>query len=97
MAMSHPDQPECYRPQSLDTDAATDRYLFTRLRALTPWRKAEMLSVSTRAAYDLAMAGLRQRYPSATDDELRKRYAALVLGREASMALFGWDPEREGW
>ncbi len=56
-----------------------------------------MLSASTRAAYELAMAGLRQRYPSATTAESRKRYAALVLGREASMALFGWDPEQEGW
>jgi len=95
--MSRPNQPAGYRPQSPDTDAEAERYLFDRLRDLPPWRKAEMLSASTRAAYDLAMAGLRQRYPSATREESRKRYAALVLGREGSMALFGWDPEREGW
>ena len=29
-------------------------------------------------AYGLAMAGLRQRYPTATATELRRRYAALV-------------------
>ena len=68
-----------------------------RLTELPPWRKAEMLSASTRAAYDLAMAGLRQRYPAATAAELRRRYAALVLGRDASIVLFDWDPEREGW
>jgi hypothetical protein len=90
-------QPEGYRPQSPDTDEATERYLFERLRALPPWRKAEMLSASTRAACDLAMAGLRQRHPTATAAELRKRFAALVLGRDASILLFGWDPEREGW
>ena len=56
-----------------------------------------MLSASTRAAYGLAMAGLRQRYPAGSESELRKRYAALVLGRDTSLALFGWDPEREGW
>ena len=86
-----------YRTQSADTDAAAERYLLDKLRCLPPWRKAEMLSASTRAAYDLAMAGVRQRHPHATVDESRKRYAALVLGRDASMALFGWDPEREGW
>ena len=86
-----------YRPQSRDTDANAERYLYDRLRSLPPWRKAEMLSASTRAAYGLAMAGLRQRYPAAVEPELRKRYAALVLGRETSIALFGWDPEREGW
>ena len=95
--MPGPNQSERYRPQSPDTDATAERYLFDRLRRLPPWRKAEMLSASTRAAYDLAMAGLRQRHPNATVEESRKRYAALVLGREASMALFGWDPEREGW
>jgi hypothetical protein len=86
-----------YRPQALDTDEATDRYLFERLRVLQPWHKAEMLSAATRGAFDLAMAGLRQRHPAAPDAELRKRYAALVLGRAASIALFDWDPEHEGW
>ena len=95
--MTNHSQQGGYRPQSPDTDVAAERYLFDRLRDLPPWRKAEMLSASTRAAYDLAMAGLRQRYPSATVEESRKRYAALVLGRKASIALFGWDPEREGW
>jgi hypothetical protein len=95
--MPRTDQESSYRPQSPDTDPATERYLFDRLRALPSWRKAEMLSAATRAAHGLAMAGLRQRHPAATAAELRKRYAALVLGREASIALFGWDPEQEGW
>jgi hypothetical protein len=95
--MAKPNQSVGYRPQSPDTDPTVERYLFDRLRRLPSWRKAEMLSASTCAAYELALAGLRQRYPSASATEVRKRYAALVLGREASMALFGWDPEREGW
>ncbi len=97
MPVSGAMQPDGYRPQSLDTDEATERYLFERLRALPPWRKAEMLSASTRSACELAMAGLRQRHPEATAAELRKRFAALVLGRDAAITLFGWDPEREGW
>ena len=95
--MPGPNQSEGYRPQSPDTDAATERYLYDRLRRLPPWRKAEMLSASTKAAYGLAMVGLRQRYPAGSETELRRRYAALVLGRDVSIALFGWDPEREGW
>ena len=95
--MPRPNQSGGYRPQSPDTDADAERYLFDRLRRLPPWRKAEMLSASTKAAYDLAMVGLRQRYPTGSEPELRKRYAALVLGRDASIALFDWDPEREGW
>ena len=86
-----------YRPQSADTDEATERYLFDRLRVLPAWRKAEMISAASRAACDLAMAGLRLRHPVAPDEELRKRLAALTLGREASIEIFGWDPDREGW
>ena len=86
-----------YRPQSPDTDAETECWLLDRLRRLPAWRKAEMLSAATRAAYELAMAGLRQRYPDAPESELRKRYAALTLGRQASIDLFDWDPKREGW
>lgn len=90
-------RPEGYSTQSPDTDEATERYLFDRLRALPPWRKAEMLYAATRAACDLAMVGLRQRHSAASPDELRKRFAALMIGRDDSIALFGWDPEREGW
>jgi hypothetical protein len=96
-AMARREQSGGYRPQSSDTDATAELYLFDRLRELPAWRKAEMLSACTRAAYGLAMAGLRQRYPAGSEAELRRRYAALVLGRDASIALFGWDPEREGW
>ena len=95
--MPRPTQPGGYRSQSPDTDVTAERYLFDRLRRLPPWRKAEMLSASTRAAFGLAMAGLRQRYPAESETALRRRYAALVLGRDTSIALFGWDPEREGW
>lgn len=94
--MPPPNQSGGCRPRSPDTDAAAERYLFDRLRRLPPWRKAEMISASTKAAYGLAMAGLRQRCPTRSERELRKRYAALVLGRDASIALFDWDPEREG-
>jgi len=58
-----PDRAGNDRSQSLDTDEKTERYLFDRPRRLPSWRKAEMLSSSTRAAYGLAMAGLRRRYP----------------------------------
>ena len=95
--MTTPHRSRTYRSQSPDTDERTDRYLFERLRELPPWRKAEMLTAATKAAFELGMAGLRERYPAASEVELRKRYAALVHGREVSMALFGWDPEREGW
>ena len=43
------------------------------------------------------MAGLRRRYPQAGEDELRRRFAALVLDRDTVMRVYGWDPEVEGY
>jgi hypothetical protein len=95
--MSPAPESEGYRTQSPDTDPDVERWLFDRLRALPPWKKAAILSAASRAAYGLAIVGLRLRYPRAEEAELRIRYAALTLGRDASLALHGWDPEREGW
>ncbi len=43
------------------------------------------------------MAGLRMRHPDASEQELRERYAALVLDRETVRKVYGWDPEEKGY
>jgi len=30
-------------------------------------------------------------------EEMRKRLCALLHGREISLQVFGWDPDREGY
>lgn len=84
-------------PQSLDTDLETERIWFERLAALPSWRKFEMVSAASRAAGDLAIAGIRARHPGADEQEVRKRWVALTMGRELSLELCGWDPHVEGW
>jgi hypothetical protein len=81
MPLPEPKPPKGYRPQSADTDEAAERYLFERLRDLPPGRWPDRASAT----------------PPRPAAELRNRFAALVLGREASIELFGWDPHREGW
>jgi hypothetical protein len=75
------------------------KYLETDLMAVTlEQARADRKVIDLGgAACELAMAGLRQRHTLASAAELRKRFAALTLGREASIALFGRDPRREGW
>jgi hypothetical protein len=43
------------------------------------------------------MIGLRSRYPEASDDELKKRMAAIVFDRETVVEVYGWDPKIEGY
>jgi hypothetical protein len=85
------------RPQSPDTDLETERLWFERLSRLSSEQKFRLISAASRAAGELALSGIRTRYPHADESEVRKRWAALTLGREWSLELFGWDPEVEGW
>lgn len=59
------------------------------IRATPSWRKMEMLTGLQTAARNLALEGLRQRFPTAGEEELRRRLADLLLGQELACKLFG--------
>ena len=48
------------------------------------------LNMSTR---QVTLAGLRQRFPSATPEELRRRLATILLGAELATKVYGPEPE----
>jgi hypothetical protein len=41
---------------------------------------------------ELAVAGIRQRHPTATDDEVRVRLVVRLYGRDVGRRLFGEIP-----
>lgn len=45
-----------------------------------------------RTVCDLAMSGLRERYPDASANELRRRLADIVLGKELALRAYGPFP-----
>lgn len=49
-------------------------------RSMSTVQVAELISGASRAARGLALAGLRTRYPTASDRELTIRLAAITLG-----------------
>ena len=59
------------------------------LREIPAWRKMEMLAQLNAAARILALSGLRQRHPNASESELRRRMAALLLGDEIAQKVYG--------
>ena len=72
--------------------AALDRY-HELLRAQAPHeRLAQALSL-TRMVRTLAMAGIRQRHPHASDQEVRVRLTVRLYGREVATRLFGTVPD----
>jgi hypothetical protein len=78
--------------QSPDTSEEIERLLFERYRQMSPRDKVRMVMKLNRAVEAMALAGLRQQYPDATERELRLRLAARLYGRELVLKAFGWDP-----
>ena len=84
-----------YKPQSRDTSEAVDRAVFDGIRKMTPLQRLQIAARASRALHRLSVAGLRHRYPDATEEELSRRAGALRLGRELTLRFFG--PEAEAW
>ena len=59
-------------------------------RRMTPAQKAAGVRAITPAVNTLALAGLRQQYPAASESELGFRLAVRRLGEELVAQAYGW-------
>ena len=85
--------PDGYRMQSPDTEYWAEKLLFDRYREMTPAEKAAMLADASRWVQMLTMAGLRQRHPGLSEEQLELKAAALRVGREWVQEITGVDPD----
>jgi hypothetical protein len=74
---------------ALDTTPAAERVLIELLRGATPARKMAMVLSANHTARCLAMTGLRERHPSDSPEQLRRRLADLWLGPELAAKAYG--------
>ena len=72
-----------------DTHPKREALQIQLLRQATPTRKMEMLAQLNASARTLALMGLRSRYPQASEAELRRRLADLLLGEELARKVYG--------
>ncbi len=75
-----------------DTSPEAERVLIELLRAATVARKLEMLGEMNAAVRQLALEGLRGRHPEASEVELRRYLADLLLGPELAERAYGPRP-----
>ena len=92
-----PSTPPGYRIQSEDTSFEIERILIEAYRRMPPWEKARRASDMTLAIEALALAGTRERHPTASDRECHLRVASLRLDRDTMTQAFGWDPADRGY
>jgi hypothetical protein len=73
----------------VDTHPDVERVQIELMRQAPPWRKLALVGELNQTVKELALVGLRQRYPRASERELRRRLADLLLGPELAMQAYG--------
>lgn len=76
-----------------DTHPKAEAVLIRLLSEAPPWRKLEMVDQLNQAVKLLALTGLRQRYPDASEAQLHRRLASLLLGEDLACKAYGALPE----
>ena len=67
---------------SRDTSPEAEQMQVEIWRSMTPLEKARLVSSASRATQLLSLAGIRRRYPQASEEECMLRLARLKLGPE---------------
>jgi len=75
-----------------DTSRAADVRYHALLRAMLPERRLEAAMRLSRGVRALAIAGIRQTFPMADEQELKVRLTVRLYGRDAAIRLFGAAP-----
>jgi hypothetical protein len=71
-----------------DTTVAMEARQIEIWRSLSTVQIAEVVSGASRAVRTLALAGLRARFPAASEDELTARLAAVTLGQAMARRVY---------
>lgn len=83
-------------PTVSDTHPDMERFQLDLMRQAPAWRKAQMLGEMYAAMKQLALSGLRSRYPSADERELLRRLADLLLTADLAERAYGSPPKDMG-
>lgn len=71
-----------YKPQSIDTSIEADVLMFQLLRQLTPQQKVQRTCAFSQAVRRLAISGIKNQYPNATEAKVRQEFIKRCLGAE---------------
>jgi hypothetical protein len=73
---------------SPDTTADIEQRQVESWRQLSPLERLQFVSDTTRAVMNLSLAGIRRRYPQASERECFLRLAAILLGVDTARRVY---------
>lgn len=75
-----------------DTSPEAAAILFDLLRQAPAWRKFKMVGDLNAAVRLFALEGIRDRHPEATEQEVKRHLADLLLGEVLAAKVYGeWE------
>lgn len=72
-----------------DTDPQTQRVQLELMRSAPEWRRIEIMCGMIETLQQLVLSGVRQRHPGASEVEVRRRAADILLGTELAREAYG--------
>jgi hypothetical protein len=67
-----------------------------RWAQMTPTEKLRIVQSLNDSVAALAVAGIRDRYPGATEHEVKMRLGVLRYGKALMLRAYGWNADIEG-
>lgn len=80
---------------SKDTSPDTQRLIFEMLRDAPSSKKLALTFDLIQTARLLVLAGLRRRFPTASEPELRRELISRLLPRNEVIKAYGFDPKKK--
>lgn len=74
---------------SRDTHPKMEEMQLDLLRQAKPWRKLEIVAQLSENVRRLTFLGLQQRFPHESEENLRRRLAALLYGPDLAVKVYG--------
>jgi hypothetical protein len=72
-----------------DTEESAEKVRVEILKELPAWRKLELLEDACETTRALMLAGLRSRFPGASEEELHRKLMGLMVGEETAAKVWG--------
>ena len=85
------------KPLSSDTSPEVQKVVFELLRNAPANKKVAVTFDLIQTTRLLVLAGLRHRFPGATESQLRRRLISKLLPREEVIKAYGFDPAEEDY
>ncbi len=72
-----------------DTSPEAEKVLIEILRNMSPAKKGDLVFDVLKMGRDIAIAGLRYRFPNSADEQIRLLYAEQHLGEKLFREVYG--------